>query len=34
MVTNSLEPYVNIQLNEIIKHEYELDKILEAMNEP
>ena len=27
------EAYVNIQLNEIIKHEYELDKILEAMKE-
>lgn len=27
------EPYVAIQLNEIIKREYELDKILEAMND-
>jgi len=27
------EPYVTIQLNEIIKREYELDKILEAMNQ-
>ncbi|NLL20091.1 MAG: SpoIIE family protein phosphatase, partial [Clostridia bacterium] len=27
------EPYVSIQLNEIIKQEYELDKILETMKE-
>lgn len=27
------EPYVSIQLNEIIKREYELDKILNVMNE-